>query len=451
MSWKMILAGAAAGAVVRHGVDALMDRYPQIDRALGPSAHMLFKGAEVMEGVDMAKPDTWIRAVANLISPRPRPPKGDAPLVIPPRIVASLKAEGWIVGSTANDPDPWMQLWFEMWGVVHDVRGLDAYETQRVGARHWILLHKARAVDVGWLLEHDRDPMDAAVREGYLSASFVCPVARTPVEGRVYLTDPSMLTRAELHELCWPVERARWMSGYAMIDGAVRWTFKGEPHHEVSFIGRELVHRARWSKMRAAKRPFNVMLYGPPGCGKTTLLRQWFSEEGVRVLEINAAALVDVAHAVHELFKYKADVWLIEDFDRLGEEATGRLLWLFEHSAQDVDDDPLADRSMIFATSNHPERVADAFWRPGRFDQIIEIKPHADSAAAEAGLAQMAARFGLEWGRLTDGQRQRVREIGARHSMSHVEGYMARLAEDPEAVDGPGDRTFDPPVVWIKR
>lgn len=38
-----------------------------------------------------------------------------------------------------------------------------------------------------------------------------------------------------------------------------------------------------------------------------------------------------------------------------------------------------------------------------------------------------------------------------RHSMSHVEGYMARLAEDPEAVDGPGDRTFDPPVVWSKR
>jgi hypothetical protein len=31
-----------------------------------------------------------------------------------------------------------------------------------------------------------------------------------------------------------------------------------------------------------------------------------------------------------------------------------------------------------------------------------------------------------------------------------LEGYMARLAEDPEAVDGPGDRTFDPPVVWSK-
>lgn len=448
MNWKLILAGAAAGALVRRGVDVALDRHPDLARVLGVPAHALYKSAETIEGLDVSRPETWLKVVANALAPRPVPPKDELSKPIPAAVTALLKKQGWIVGALdGGSRDIWGQVWSDSWSVVHNVRGLGAYETQRVTANYWLLLHKGRAADVGWLMEDGEDPLKCTGRAGFISSRWVCPVAGQHVPGRVYLTDPSMLTRAELHELAWPAEHACRRMECVTVNGSLSWhPARSTKHQTLSFIGPELIHRARWTKMLRAKRPYNVMLFGPPGCGKTTIVRQWFQEESVRVLEISAASLSLGAGSVQDLLWHKADVWLVEDFDRLGEQDTGKLLWLFEHSAQDVNDDPLACRPMIFASSNHPARVADAFWRPGRFDQIIEIRPPTDAAHAELSLAQMAARHGLDWEAMEHARRDAARMCMERHSMAHVEAYFARLAEDPTAVDGPGDRTFDPPV-----
>lgn len=435
MSAKYIIAGAIGGALIRKGMDHLSARHPEIANAAALPAHVLYKGAETFTGFDLSRPDTWLRTAANLISPRPQTPD-DAPPPIPAAVIAELKHDGWIIGGQG---DQWNMLWAATWRAVHDVYGLASYTVRRYGSHHWLLTRRDARARAGWLIENDTQPLRK--NADFVEGRWCCPVVTTKLEGRVYISDVSALTSDEVHELAWPASKGRAM--YTLADGASEstWAHRLEAHEPAIYLGAELVHRARWTRHVRAWRAFNVMLFGPPGCGKTTLLRQWFAEENLRVIEVHASDLTRAGGVAHQLFWWRPDVILIEDFDRIGEEHSGSLLWLFEHTC-------LAHRPMIFATSNHPSKIADAFWRPGRFDQVIEISPPVEGAARDHMLRDMAQRFGLAWDILALERRQRAHKIATELSIAHLEAYMQRLAEDPASLDGPGDRTFEPPVKW---
>jgi hypothetical protein len=384
-----------------------------------------------------------LRTAANLISPRPQTPD-DVPPPIPAAVIAELKRDGWIIGGQG---DQWNTLWAATWRTVHDVYGLASYAVRRYGAHHWLLTRKDAQTRTGWLIENDTHPLRK--NADFIEGRWCCPAAATFVAGRVYISDVSVLTSGEVHELAWPASRGLAMHTLADDAAGQAWAHRLEVHEPATYLGAELVHRARWTRHVQARRPFNVMLFGPPGCGKTTLLRQWFAEENLRVIEVHASDLTRAGGIAHQLFWWRPDVILIEDFDRIGEEESGALLWFFEHTCNALPaDDALKHRPMIFATSNHPSKIADAFWRPGRFDQVIEVSPPAEGATRDHMLRDMAQRFGLAWGELAPEQHQRAHKIAAGLSTAHLEAYMQRLAEDPTSLDGPGDRTFDPPVKW---
>lgn len=444
MNAKYLIAGAIGGAIIRKGMDHLSARHPDIANATALPAHILYKGAETFTGFDLARPDTWLRTAANLISPRPQA-QDDAPPPIPAAVIAELKRDGWIIGGQG---DHWNQLWAATWHTIHNVYGLASYTVRRYGAHHWLLTRSASTTRAGWLIENDTHPLRK--NASFVEGRWCCPVATTQVAGRVYLSDVSVFTSEEIHELAWPASEGLAMYTFkGDVSAPCSWAHKLEAHEPAAYLGAELVHRARWTRHIRARRPFNVMLFGPPGCGKTTLLRQWFAEENLRVLELHASELIRAGGLAHELFHWRPDVILIEDFDRIAEEESGELLWFFEHTCQALPaDEALAHRPMIFATSNHPSRIADAFWRPGRFDQVIEISPPAEGVTRDHMLRDMAHRFGLSWDTLTHPQQQRAHRIASSLSTAHLEAYMQRLAEDPTSLDGPGDRTFDPPVKW---
>lgn len=443
MNIKYAIAGAIGGAIMRKGMDHLSESHPKIANAASLPAHILYKGAETFEGFDLARPDTWLRVAANLISPRPQTPD-DTPPPIPGAVIAELKRDGWIVG---GQNDQWDQLWTATWRTVHDIHGVGAYTVRRYGARHWLLSRRDASTRAGWLIENDTHPLRSP--DAFIEGRWCCPVATTQIKGRVYLSGVSILTGSEVHELAWPASKG--LAKYALTshDTSCAWAHTLEVHEPATYFGAELVHRARWTRHVRECRPFNVMLFGPPGCGKTTLLRQWFAEENLRVVELHATDLLRSGGIAHELFWWRPDVILIEDFDRIGEEDSGSLLWFFEHACSALPaDDALTHRPMIFVTSNHPSKIADAFWRPGRFDQVIEVRPSVEGDTHDRMLRDMAHRFGLSWDNLTSEQRQRSHKIAAELSTAHLEAYMQRLAEDPASLDGPGDRTFDPPVKW---
>lgn len=443
MNAKYLIAGAIGGAIVRKGMDHLCSKHPAIANAAALPAHILYKGAETFEGFDLARPDTWLRVAANLISPRSQT-SDDTPPPIPAAVIAELKRDGWIIGGQG---DQWNQFWTATWRTVHDIHGVAAYTVRRYGARHWLLSRKNTEVRVGWLIENDAHPLRSP--DGFIEGRWCCPVATTQVKGRVYLSDVSIMTGGEVHELAWPPSKG--LARYALTghDTTPAWANTLGVHEPATYFGAELVHRARWTRHVRERRPFNVMLFGPPGCGKTTLLRQWFAEEGLRVIELHATDLLRAGGAAHELFWWRPDVILIEDFDRIGEEDSGSLLWFFEHACGALPaDEVLAHRPMIFVTSNHPSKIADAFWRPGRFDQVVEVSPPTEGVTRDHMLRTMSERFGLSWDTITDDRRGRAHKIAATLSTAHLEAYMQRLADDPASLDGPGDRTFDPPVKW---
>jgi hypothetical protein len=72
------------------------------------------------------------------------------------------------------------------------------------------------------------------------------------------------------------------------------WISRYEPGSTKEFYGKGYsTYKASWTNYIRNLKPYNIFLYGKPGCGKTSLLKSWFYEENVRVIRVEAADLVD--------------------------------------------------------------------------------------------------------------------------------------------------------------
>ncbi len=135
--------------------------------------------------------------------------------------------------------------------------------------------------------------------------------------------------------------------------------------------------------------PKGVLLYGPPGCGKTLLAKAVAHECKATFIRIVASELVqkyigEGARLVREVFalaRRKAPaIILIDEIDAIGAKrldigTTGEReihRTLTQLLAELDGFDPL-DRVKVIATTNRLEVLDPALLRPGRFDKIIEI------------------------------------------------------------------------------
>lgn len=110
----------------------------------------------------------------------------------------------------------------------------------------------------------------------------------------------------------------------------------------------------------------SVMLYGPPGTGKSTMARTIVDNLGMKSFRIRVE---DIGHlessTIFEAISiFEPDAVILDDFDRSGnQEALLETLEFFQRHVK-----------LVIATVNNRSRLDDAILRPGRFDELLQIK-----------------------------------------------------------------------------
>jgi SpoVK/Ycf46/Vps4 family AAA+-type ATPase len=137
-----------------------------------------------------------------------------------------------------------------------------------------------------------------------------------------------------------------------------------------------------------------ILLYGPPGCGKTFLARATAGEVKSTFISVGISDVLGMwlgtsEKNLHELFQQarrtKPCVLFFDEVDALGasrsdmKRSAGRHLinqFLSELDGVDTDNDGV----LCLAATNTPWHLDTAFRRPGRFDRVIFVPPPDEQA-----------------------------------------------------------------------
>ncbi|MCO4294444.1 tetratricopeptide repeat protein [Solitalea sp. MAHUQ-68] len=144
-----------------------------------------------------------------------------------------------------------------------------------------------------------------------------------------------------------------------------------------------------------------ILLYGPPGCGKTHIARATAGQVDARFISVGINDILDMyignsEKNLHEIFELarrnKPCVLFFDEVDALGasrydmRNSSGRQLinqFLAEMDGIDSNNDGV----LIIGATNAPWQLDGAFRRPGRFDRIIFVDP--PDAPARAQILQI--------------------------------------------------------------
>lgn len=135
--------------------------------------------------------------------------------------------------------------------------------------------------------------------------------------------------------------------------------------------------------------PKGILLFGPPGCGKTMLMKALANELGVEMISVKCSDLMSKWYGesegkVADLFKTARErspcILFMDEIDAIAkrrdlysaDDVSPRLLSIM---LSDMDGLDKSSGVIVVATTNKPEMIDPAMMRPGRLDKIIYVPP----------------------------------------------------------------------------
>lgn len=146
-----------------------------------------------------------------------------------------------------------------------------------------------------------------------------------------------------------------------------------------------------------------ILMYGPPGCGKTFIAKATAGEIDAKFISLGLHDILDMwmgnsEKNLHEIFQAaranKPCVLFIDEVDALGasradmrQSAMRQIINQFLAELDGVKDSN--DGVLVLAATNAPWSVDSAFRRPGRFDRVLFVAPPDEESRREILLSHL--------------------------------------------------------------
>lgn len=275
-----------------------------------------------------------------------------------------------------------------------------------------VFMSQGKNAQAGVLLEEALRRPDCPARAWTLQARLLCGKGDLPRARELYRKavagDPALADRSLERDL--RLDRAPAVAGPAREEEAPPAGEVEKPGLDFSGVGgmnslkeelrRKIIYPLTHRDLYAAygkKAGGGILLYGPPGCGKTYFCRAAAGEAGLSFISVGLHDILDMwlgeseknLHKIFETARRGAPCVLVfDEVDALGasrsEVRQGAGRTAVNQFLSEMDG--MASKNtgvLVLGTTNAPWDVDPAFRRPGRFGEVIFVPPPDAPARAE--------------------------------------------------------------------